>query len=369
MKFAIKVLTRSDLTFFEPQYRLQNAGNQKSINLNRDVFVGELFPDLPEILAAGDGELEVRLRISGPGSDYEQIRVIRKIAKGGSYKNYRLNGEFVRNPDDNESRFNSLVPGDIALLAFEGAGQPKRIWLFVISAADPDDASLLAALSLSAGRSMASISRDTLAAIIAAAPPQHPVHDLFLEPALAADLDQAAQGDAEAIERLLKRPGRRVVSTEQLAEARRRSERTGLEGEQLVCGHLDRNSDIASWFWRSAENAISPYDFDVITSGGAAIQVEVKTTTGEHHTPFHISMAEIEAAGRAVRYDLYRLSFLDAKGAKLQVAEDVGDFARDLLKDLSVLPAGVRPDGFTVRCDHFKWSASTDLHWAEVDDA
>lgn len=46
MRFAVKKLSRSDLTFFEPQFRVQNAGNQKSINLNRDVFVDQLFPAL-----------------------------------------------------------------------------------------------------------------------------------------------------------------------------------------------------------------------------------------------------------------------------------------------------------------------------------
>jgi hypothetical protein len=44
MRFAVKKLTRSDLTFSEYQFRRQNAGNQKSINLNRNVFVDLIFP-------------------------------------------------------------------------------------------------------------------------------------------------------------------------------------------------------------------------------------------------------------------------------------------------------------------------------------
>jgi len=46
-KLSIKRLTRSDLTFFRWQHEHQDAGNQKAINLNRDVFVSELFPALP----------------------------------------------------------------------------------------------------------------------------------------------------------------------------------------------------------------------------------------------------------------------------------------------------------------------------------
>lgn len=44
MRFAIKRLSRSDLTFFEYQFRRQQAGNQKSINLNRNVFVEYHLP-------------------------------------------------------------------------------------------------------------------------------------------------------------------------------------------------------------------------------------------------------------------------------------------------------------------------------------
>ena len=38
-KLALKRLTASDLTFFEWHYRSRNAGNQKAINLNTDVFI------------------------------------------------------------------------------------------------------------------------------------------------------------------------------------------------------------------------------------------------------------------------------------------------------------------------------------------
>ena len=48
-KLALKKLTASDLTLFEWHFRNRNAGNQKAINLNADVFVQQLFPALPEV--------------------------------------------------------------------------------------------------------------------------------------------------------------------------------------------------------------------------------------------------------------------------------------------------------------------------------
>ena len=47
-RIALKRLTASDLTLFEWQFRNRNAGNQKSINLNADVFIVQLFPSMPE---------------------------------------------------------------------------------------------------------------------------------------------------------------------------------------------------------------------------------------------------------------------------------------------------------------------------------
>lgn len=365
MRFAIKVLSRSDLTFFEPQYRVRNAGNQKSINLNRDVFVDELFPALPELLAAGHGELEVRLRVNGPGAAHDEIRVVRKISKGGTYKNYRLNGEFVRNPEDDGVRFNSLAPGDLAVLAFEGAAQPTLIRLFVLSAAALEDAPLMAALRPSGGPSMVSIDGAALAAAAALAPPDHPIHDLLLDRASAEDLERAAQGDAEAARRLLRRPGRRRVTAEQLAEARRRAEETGQDGELLVRSHLEAGTE--PWVWRSAENAISPWDFERGVAP-AATRIEVKATRGAHAAPFHLSMAELEAAAEPTPYAIWRISGLGATGGRLQIADEVRPFARDILKRLDGLPAGVRPDGFTVDPKLLTWSGPLDLDWPEADE-
>lgn len=98
-KLAAKRLTASDLTLFEWHYKNKNAGNQKAINLNANVFVDELFPVLPEIADRQDGRIPLDLQIYGPGHK-ELHNLQRKIIKIGSYKNWRLNGEFIHNPID-----------------------------------------------------------------------------------------------------------------------------------------------------------------------------------------------------------------------------------------------------------------------------
>jgi len=359
MRFAVKRLTRSDLTFFEAQYRRQNAGNQKSINLNRDVFIDELYPELPEIMAEGDGGVEVRLRVSGPGAGHRDVQVVRKIIKNDAYKNYRLNGEFVRNPEDAAERFDALEAGDLALLVFEGAAKPKAVRLFVVSAGEPDDAALHGALDPLAGRSMGRVGREALAAAIRTAPPQHPVHDLFLEPDLAADLSAAAVGDSEAVVRLLRRPGRRRVSAEQLARARRAAERIGRDGESLIDAYLQArvaSGELGEAEWAAWENAISPFDFQVRERGGEPVRVEVKSTAEDHARPFHVSMAELLESAIGGRYDLYRVSRLQDDGGVLRISHDLPGFAATVIAALASMPAGVRPDGFTVDPQVLTWS-------------
>lgn len=370
MRFAIKRLTKTDLTFFEPQYRRQNRkSGQKSINLNRKPFVDLLYPDFPEIIADRGGELEVPLRIAGPGVAYGELRVARKISKGKGYKNYRLNGEFVLNPEDAEHRFDRLDVGDVAVFAFEGAGRPTRVRLFVLSAAEPADAAVLQALIPPVRPSMVAISAEALAAAVALAPADHPLHSLFLDPGDATDLEQAALGDAAATMRLLRRPGKRRVTAEQLAAARKRAEETGRDGEQLISDHFERGGPgIVSWTWRSAENAICPWDFDLKTPAGN-VRVEVKATCAAHGSAFHISMAELEAATEAGRYDIYRVSGLGDDGGSLRVASDVRGFAQGLVDALKVLPKGVRADGFTIDPALLTWSEPVEISWLDADES
>ena len=108
-KLSVKRLTVSDLTLFEWHFRNQEkGGNQKAINLNRDVFIDELFPSVPEVAQQNDNRLPLDLHIYGPGL-YPLHNVQRKIIKQpGSYKNWRLDGEFIHNPIDEQERYNKL---------------------------------------------------------------------------------------------------------------------------------------------------------------------------------------------------------------------------------------------------------------------
>ena len=59
LKLALKRLSRSDLTFFEWQFRHVNAGNQKSINLNKIILIDKFYPSLPDLGVTNDNEFPV----------------------------------------------------------------------------------------------------------------------------------------------------------------------------------------------------------------------------------------------------------------------------------------------------------------------
>ena len=82
-KLALKRLTASDLTFFEWHFRNRNAGNQKAINLNADVFSDQLYPTLEVVIRDRQNKLGIDLWIAGPAAA-EPINLQRKIIKGAS---------------------------------------------------------------------------------------------------------------------------------------------------------------------------------------------------------------------------------------------------------------------------------------------
>ena len=66
-KLAVKRLSASDLTFFEWHFRHGNAGNQKAINLNANVFKDDLYPVVDVVAQNSNDRLGVDLWIAGPG--------------------------------------------------------------------------------------------------------------------------------------------------------------------------------------------------------------------------------------------------------------------------------------------------------------
>lgn len=355
MLFAIKRLTKSDLTFFEYQFRQQNAGNQKSINLNADVFVDVIFPQARTAAGGHARQFPLPLTILGPGLRLPPIRVTRKvIAAGDRQKNWRLNGEFIRDPDDDPERFHGLAAGDFAVFGFEGNGVPTAITMVLISAAEPGDAPLYVALQGEVGtKRMIESSADQLQRLVDLSPENHPIREL-LDVELDAALEEAALGSAEGVQQLRRRPSARRMTAEALAAARSRAESVGRDGEIIVDDWLSKEVSagrLKSAIWIAAENAINPWDFEIVEVTGEKVRVEVKSTGGAFERPLHISQAEIIAAesSKVARTDIYRVYAVSDDGAWLQIARNISDFAKQILAVSATFGAGIVPDGFSIQ--------------------
>lgn len=364
--FAVKKLTRSDLTFFEHQFRRQNAGNQKSINLNADVFIDNIFPYARTIAAGQPHQFPVRLQIFGPGLRRTPDNKTRKvIAAGGNQKNWRLNGEFVPDPDDDPTRYHGLAAGDLAVFAFEeGRHQPvpESIALVLVSQAEQADAQVLADLQafLGAGR-MALVPADVLGRVSTASPTDHPIREL-LDIEMDVALEEAALGSTDAIRKLRTRPSARRMSAAALAKARAGAEASGRDGEVLVNIHLQKaqaEGRIRSFTWVSEENAISPWDFEVVELDGTTVRVEVKSTSGGFDRPFHISQNEVLAAAEAgaPRTDIYRVFAIGNDGGWMRKSPEVAAICRAISSAVSSLRAGIEPDSYSVDASRIsEWS-------------
>jgi hypothetical protein len=356
-KFALKRLTKSDLTIFDWHFVHHPAGNQKGINLNRDVFEFSMYPSLSEFTETrGDGRVPIVLLLYGPGLA-EAYRLDRKIIKNVSYKNWRLDGELISSPVTQPERFNGLRPGDMAVMAFKGHDKPEELHIDFLSAQHVDDRGLLEALyrfvPLRERISMQAVNSDTLVALVNEVnpPENHPIRRLI--PALDA-LEQphtASQADTSSF-----RFSGRAMSPSELQVSRQRAEIIGRSGEELIESYFRKclESNIICYFnWVAVQNAISPYDFEMTTTGSnKIIFLDVKSTEGQFSSRFFVSFAEIIAMGQADnRYDLYRVYELNEIGGKLRIAEDMRNFANSIIASLNNLPYGVRIDGFSIEPD------------------
>ena len=355
-KLALKRLTASDLTFFEWHFRNRNAGNQKGINLNADVFVSKLYPALPEIAPRLDGRLPVDLFVFGPNAAPE-LNLQRKIIKTSSYKNWRLNGEFISNPIESTTRFNDLVEGDIAVLEFNDGEIPTRARVVLLARSSNADSTLHGFLNTRLGTSsmvalhQADLVRDMSAAKVSA---DHPINELALE----RDLEDAAQGGAIGSRRLRSRRSGRKVFRSELLQAKRQAEENGLLGEEFVNGLLldsQENGKIRSFVWVSSENAVAAYDFRVEDLTGSSSNLDVKATTGEFDRPIHVSLAELEEIAASDTYAIYRVYAMTDETARLRVATGTRSIAAAILKSLSALPEGVVADSVTIRPESLKF--------------
>jgi len=361
-KLALKRLTASDLTFFEWHFRNRNAGNQKAINLNADVFAKRLYPAIEVVARQSRNKIGVDLWIAGPGTAPPQ-NYQRKIIKGAAYKNWRLDGEVVYNPAVDPERFNGLRPGDFALLGFDGELAPNTMHLVLVSRSGPEDAVLFARLDeLLADRRMAELQSDSLRELCEGLPlPRaHPAWLLLGEE----DLAEAALGQAPAIARLLTRPRPRRVTLEDLQIARRNAEEIGQLGESLVDLHLEQRraaGEIVEYEWTAEINAVSPYDFR-LRDDKTWEKLEVKTTAGDFGREYHLPLSELrEAAHGPETYRIARVYGATPTSAKMRVSGNLRPFAHSILRALSGLPNGVTPNGVTIVPDPATFGEETIL--------
>ncbi len=357
-RIALKRLTASDLTFFEPLFRKLNAGNQKAINLNADVFAEQLYPGLANLLATVGDVIPLTLAILGPGAAPSYV-LSRSVTKRAGYKNWRLNGEFVRDPEDEPGRFDYLAAGDLAIMDFSGDPAPQRMTLLLVAAASAADAPLHAALSpLIPGnrRTMIQITRMEIAGAASTVPASHPIWALAADPATEGALEDVAAGGIKGAEALRKKKG--ATSPAALAAAKAAAEKNGRDGEALAWVHLQKLKENGDWTiieWRSQIDAVSPFDFLVRKVDGTEVRIDAKSTSGDFDRIIHMSNAELSEAALTPRYDLWRVYTLNDAGGKLRISESIRDFAKHVLEGAS-LPAGVTLDSVSIDPSVLHWS-------------
>lgn len=356
---AVKSLAASDLTFFEHFFRTLNVGGQKSINLNADILTGELYPDLDNFLDPASQEIRLGLDIYGPAAA-GRYHLTRKIIKGGTYKNWRLNGEFIYDPESEPGRFDIMQPGDIAVLGFDGRPAPNAIRMVLLARSAAEDAILhgaIAALIPGRRKSMISLSQAQLSAVLVqpGVPDDHPLGLLALDPIVQQALEDAAQGGIVGTRTLRQRRQSRPVTRAELERAKRAADATGIAGEELVNDYLSGLVDdgkVPAFRWTSSENAISPYDFAILSADESVLttRIDVKATTGPFGTPFHISFAEVvSAAGSEVPYLIYRVFGMTQEGGEISISGDIRGFASALqAAHNQAMPGQVVADSFSV---------------------
>ncbi|MDO8900525.1 MAG: hypothetical protein Q7V15_04140 [Phenylobacterium sp.] len=369
MRYAVKLMTSSDLTLFAGYFRLHSSSKQKGTNLDSDVMASRLFPALPASIT-GTFEQPVVVDVYGPdGAPIHRVR--RKIIKSEGSRNWRLNGKLIYGPDADPSRFDGLQAEDIAVFGFDGEPLPTSISMVLLSATSPSDKPIADYLRSTFQlaprvRSMTDMSTTDLAAV--PVPAGHPLNLLLPDPARTADLIAAAEDDEVARRRLDTRARSgtaRPVSAAELAAAKARAHEVGRAGEALFCAHLEREltaKNISGFIWTADQNATSPYDFEVTELSGGTTLIDVKSTTSSFDGSVHISGAELYTAASSSEYRIARVFDLEAAGGpKVRVSEPIELIALAVRDQLATLPTGVRASKFEMHTDLFTWSEPTPL--------
>jgi Domain of unknown function (DUF3883) len=351
-KLAIKKLTQSDLTLFKWHFINRPAGNQKGFNLDARVLVRSLYPLLPEVVTTLPNQrVPLDLYFYGPGLAGAH-NLQRKILK--QEKNWRLNGEFVENPDDAPTRYNVLRSGDFALFEFSGTVIPNVTKVVLVASEVAEDATMFAELSRRYPTgSMFVVTEEELGQVVEGAnPPEgHVLYDWVESDAI----EDAAMGGERGIRRLNTRRQGRGLSPQDFQRSRQAAERVGLQGEVLLNEHFDELLErglLQSFEWTSSVNAISPYDFALRTTEDQRRVVDAKSTAGDFSNPLHISLSELHRAVRGEEpYDIYRLYKVTDDSATLRIVRDVGAVLGPILAAATAMPQGVSIDSVSLTPD------------------
>lgn len=358
-KIAIKRLTKSDLTLFTWHFKEMNSGNQKSINLNANVFIDKLYPDLPQISAQkGKTSFLVDLSIYGPGTAPKHS-LARKIVKGAAYKNWRLNGEFVGNPIDSPERYNCLREGDYGILIFDGEPVVDELKLILVSAHHQEDAGFYASIAaIMNGESMKAVTSAELEALVSQSNinATHAARVMDIDGAF----EDAALGGITGVQALQKWSSKRKISKDDLRRARDRADSTGAIGEEFVDYYLgcqQSDGEIESYRWASNDNAIEAYDFVI----DERVYLDVKATSGSFGQKMHISINELLHMRDLEEYRIYRVYAIDGKIAKLRISESLNIFSKRVLERLDPVLDGVRVDNISVSPEAILFNEEIDI--------
>ena len=252
----------------------------------------------------------------------------------------------------------------MAIMVFKGEASPNRMDLILVSQKEPADTGLHSALSaLFDNKSMIAVTPAQIAAAASTAsvPESHPVLIAAADPEMEAALEDAAQGGLEGTGKLLTNRASRKISKADLTKAKVKAELTGQDGEGLLNGYLAAlraSGHLADYKWAAAENAISPFDFDITDTLGQRTLIDAKATNGPFENAIHLSLAEVIEAAGPIPYRIYRLFELDADGGKLRKSDNITLLAPKLkLIHETHMPAGIRVDGFSVNPSALSWSA------------
>ena len=366
-RIAIKVMSGSDLSFFEELFKQRKTeSNQKAINLNADVFANVLYPDFAEKSLGTNVEVPVWVTVHGPrpGKPY---RFPRSITKGEKYKNWRLNGAAVPDPDDEPHKFNDLDTDDVAVMEFHGDAEPGAVTMIVISAKlDAKLRDVLAAETPGGKQTMAAVSRKKLSEIVEGigVGTDHPIRALLLDQEFEALLEEAQTGTEVSVRKLRARASRKVTKAD-IDAALERIKRIGSAGEALahvLLTKMKSDGTLTAVSWTSEDDAAASWDFEVEELGGKRVRLDAKSTTRAFESYFFLSAAEAVAASElAVPYRIIRISNLTEDGAVARISEDINALAALIVDSTKHLPAGILPTGFSLDISALKWGPAVQV--------